>query len=169
MRTATAALCAYCCGIVPVGCAGAVWLFPQLCAGVLCVVHGGGGDALFAEPHERWYAGAAAGVADALQCGGDSSVWRHGGGRDAFPAVDTHGDDAAGADILGGCSALSFFLGSACALAGAGGSEDSEMTGRGVRGPCLLYTRNRECSGSMWHASQFFYGAEQDGCFQGGP
>ena len=131
MRTATAALCAYCCGIVPVGCAGAVWLFPQLCAGVLCVVHGGGGDALFAESHERWYAGAAAGVADALQCGGDSSVLRHGGNGDVFPAVDAHGDDAAGADNLSGRGALPLCLGFACALAGAGGSKDAEMSGRG--------------------------------------
>ena len=109
MRTATAALCAYCCGIVPVGCAG---------------------------------------VADALQCGGDSSVLRHGGNGDVFPAVDAHGDDAAGADILGGRGALPLCLGSACALAGAGGSEDAEMTGRGSPRPLPpIYP----ISGMRWH------------------
>lgn len=86
----------------------------------------------FAEPHERRHAGAAAGVADALQCGGDSPVLRYGGNGNVFPAVDaSHGDETTGADILGGCGTLPLCLGSACALAGAGGSEDAEMTGRG--------------------------------------
>ena len=46
-------------------------------------------------------------------------------------AADAHGDDAAGADILGGRGVLPLCLGSACALAWAGGSKDAEMTGRG--------------------------------------